>query len=135
MQPELESAKGTGTGIRIFDDGRVFAHDSVTYDIQDDKLTPRAIEPRWRQHRTLGTLRLDELRTVIASVDADDLTGWHGANRDKQKGRPSFMTVQRDGAPLRSCFKGVAGGEGQKRVDAVIKKLMGEAFDASANKP
>ena len=74
----------------------------------------------------------EELRTAIATIDPLDLTGWQGGGRTK-KGRPNFMTVQRDGKLIRSCYRGLDGGQGQQRAEASIKKLMGEAHDDSVN--
>jgi hypothetical protein len=132
MQPQLESTRN-GTGIRIYEDGRVFAYDEVYYEKKDGKMTNRRIPGKWRQHKTVPAARVAELRTLLESEARDGLIEWQGKGR-KERGKASHLNVRVKGEALRSCYKGIEGGEGQKRVDALTKKIMGEAYSDEVNR-
>jgi|GEM_PF-676799 len=132
MQPEGDSTR-QGTGIRIFSDGRVFAFDEVAYDTKDGKLTSRPILGKWRQHRSVAASRVDDLRALIAREDREGLAGWQGKNR-KGKGRASHLFLRSGPDELRSCYRGLDGGDNQKHAEELIKKIMGEAFSEDINR-
>ncbi|MCU0654644.1 MAG: hypothetical protein MUF64_04935 [Polyangiaceae bacterium] len=132
MQPRYESTK-KGTGIRIYEDGRVFAYDDVYFETRDGKMTPRPIEGKWRQHKTLGQPRVEALKALVAQLPRGELVDWQGKERTG-KGKPSLMNVRHQGEVLRSCYRGVEGGEAQQRVDKLTKTLMGEAYDDAVNR-
>lgn len=131
MQPEQASSR-KGTGIRIYDDGRVFAFDEMFAEMKNGKLTSKAIPGRWRQHRTLPAARVDELKALLASESRDELTSWQGNNRTG-KGRACHLNVRVGADELRSCYRGTEGGVGQRKVEALTKKLMGEALSSEVN--
>lgn len=132
MQPQMDSNR-QGTGIRIYEDGRVFAYDEAHYETKDGKMTNRRIVGKWRQHKTVPSSRIAELKTLLDAEDQSELTEWQGKDR-KGKGKASHLNVRARGEALRSCYRGIEGGEGQKRVDALTKKIMGEAYDEAVNR-
>lgn len=131
MQPEQESTRN-GTGIRVYSDGRVFAYDEAVYDTKDGKLASRPIPGKWRQHRSVPSARVDELKALIDGQERDGLVGWQGAKR-KAKGRASYLTLRASQHELSSCYRGGELGERQRPVEAMIKKIMGEAFSMEVN--
>lgn len=133
MQPIFESSR-KGTGIRIYEDGRVFAYDETYYEKKDGKMTNRPIPGKWRQHKNVPLERIEALKALLEKEDPEDLKDWQGKER-RGKGKGSHLNVRIKGELLRSCYRGVDGlGSAQERVDKLTKKIMGEAYNDEVNR-
>jgi hypothetical protein len=130
-QPDTDAAR-KGSGVRVYDDGKVWVFEEVNITFKDGKVTTERVDPVWRLLGVAAPARLDDLRRVIAAAPADELVDVQGKNR-KGRSRPSFLHVRRSDAPalLRSCFRGSDGGTAQSRIDEVVKKIAGEVGDAA----
>jgi hypothetical protein len=128
-QPDGDAGR-KGTGMRIHDDGRVSAFDELDFHVgPDGKLVGQNIPGMWRPLAPARPGRLDELRSLLSSLDEPSLTRWQGKGR-KGAGRPTMLTVRpgKSGA-LRSCYKGQEGSRAQAQVEELTRKIIGEGHD------
>lgn len=133
MVPIFESSR-KGTGIRIYEDGRVFAFDEVHVQKKDGKYKSYTIPGKWRQHKDVPAERIQEIKALLEKEAPEDLKDWQGKER-RGKGRASHLNVRLHGEWLRSCFRGVDGfGSAQERVEALTKKVMGSAYSDEVNR-
>lgn len=122
-----------GSGQRVYDTGMVVVWDEldVTMGEDDEKPTSKVVPGGWREKRArLPQARVDELARGIAALPRDELDGVQGRDRSTAK-KPSFVTVRVGAELVRSCYRDQKGSAGQRKVEELMRSVVGEANDAS----
>lgn len=134
FQPDLES-KRKGSGMRVFDDGRVQAFEELHFNFKDGKLNSVPVDPVWRAWGTVGADRVAALKELIGQLDPEEIKAFQGKNR-KGKGLANLLQIRlKDGtSPERSCYRGADGSSAQRRVVELVQKLISEAYQSTIAK-
>jgi hypothetical protein len=129
-QAELDSSR-KGSGMRVYDDGRVHAFEEEHFTFKDGKLQKEKVEPIWRAWGRVPAKRIEDLKALLARLDAADLTDFQGKGR-KGSGKANLIGVRKPGAGLlRSCYRGKEGSGAQHEAEQLVQKLVGEAGEAA----
>ena len=122
-----------GSGQRVYDTGMVVVWDEleVTMKENDEKPTSKVVPGRWSEKSArLPAARVDELVKGIGALPRDELDGVQGKERSSAK-KPSFVTVRVGQELVRSCYRDQKGSASQRKVEELMRSLVGEANEAS----
>ncbi len=122
-----------GSGQRVYDSGMVVVWDEleVTMGEDDEKPTSKVVPGGWKEKRArLPETRVGELTRGVAALPRDELGGVQGKERSSTK-KPSFVTVRIGGELVRSCYRDQKGSVSQRKVEELMRSLVGEASEAS----
>lgn len=113
-----------GTGIRLYDDGRMTAFDEVIFTVSDaGKLLREAVPGEWRPQ---GTATADAVARVRADIDRPAgtlLDGWLRLDQARKE-PPTLVTVRRLGELRRSCYRGADAPPAQADIEDRLKGAL-----------
>lgn len=124
-----------GSGQRVYESGMVVVWDEVVVTMKDDG-TPKSstVPGRWAEKSVrLSPARVDELKKGIAALPRDELEGVQGREKSSAK-KPSYVSVRVGDALVRSCYRDQQGSASQRKVEEIMRSLVGEAHEASKKK-
>lgn len=131
---ESKDPNRKGSGQRVYDTGMVVVWDEVEVTMKDDTPKTTTVPGRWAEKSVrLSASRVDELRKGIAALPPDELDGVQGKERSSSR-KPSFVTVRVGDKLVRSCYRDQQGSTSQRKVEEIMRSLVGEAHEASKKK-
>lgn len=124
-----------GSGQRVYDTGMVVVWDEVVVTLKEDG-TPKtsSVPGRWAEKSVrVSAARVDELRKGIAALPRDELDGVQGREKSSAK-KPSYVTIRIGDTLVKSCYRDQQGSVSQRKVEEIMRSLVGEAHEASKKK-